>query len=146
MEIQQPVDNNKLANLIISRKFATVDHVRGMWPYISPTRDIGKLLVECGLLPEPIYKKMVEYLRSDTPANQKSQPKPQTTQSPASTISRQSEQHSGVQTENKASVSPHVSVSDQQSEKLQGLSVVRVLFRRCWYMRGSLMHQTCIFR
>jgi twitching motility protein PilT len=74
MQQQQPIDNNKLANLIISKKFATADHVRGMWPYITPTRDIGMLLVECGLLPESIYLKMVEFLNQSPPVLQQPPP------------------------------------------------------------------------
>jgi twitching motility protein PilT len=74
MQIQQSVDNNKLANLIVSRKFATIEHIRGMWPYISPNRDIGMLMVECGLLPEPVYKKMVEYLNQNPVVSRPQQP------------------------------------------------------------------------
>jgi twitching motility protein PilT len=114
MQIQQPVDNNKLANLIISRKFATVDHVRGMWPYISPTRDIGKLMVECGLLPEPVYKKMVEYLnQTATPQQQQ----PQSMQSPVNNIGREQETISRSEPERCSPCSSMVVAADQKPVK-----------------------------
>ncbi|MBN1603893.1 MAG: PilT/PilU family type 4a pilus ATPase [Chitinispirillaceae bacterium] len=119
MQIQQPVDNNKLANLIISRKFATVDHVRGMWPYISPTRDIGKLLVECGLLPEPIYKKMVEYLNQTSAPRLPSESQPQS--QPVDRVTRQVEPGLKTQREESNSVSKIAEVSDQQPEPSQSV-------------------------
>jgi twitching motility protein PilT len=113
MQIQQPIDNNKLANLIVSRKFATVEQVRGMWPYISPVRDIGKLMVECGLLPEPIYKKMVEYLNQAVVAPQQQQP--EVTQSQSGRAGRQQEPITSAEVKKLTPVSAPVKAPDQQS-------------------------------
>lgn len=58
----QSIDNKKLANLILSRKMATLEQIQALWPYCSPQKDIGALCVEQGILPPVIYQKMVEFL------------------------------------------------------------------------------------
>lgn len=62
--MQNPIDNNKLANLILSNNLATREQIMALWPYINMSRDIGQLLVAQGVLPQIIYQKMVVYLQN----------------------------------------------------------------------------------
>jgi twitching motility protein PilT len=81
MQQRPRIDNNKLANLIVSKQLATREQIVELWPRLSPSKDIGLLLVEQGLLPEVIYAKMLEFLNR-TAASQSPPTAPQTTSAP----------------------------------------------------------------
>jgi twitching motility protein PilT len=68
--MQYNVDNNKLANLILSNNFATQDQIIQLWQYITPQRDIGQLLVSQNILPLNVYQKMMVFLAQQQQASQ----------------------------------------------------------------------------
>ena len=70
MEPNNAIDNNKLANLICSKKFASHAQIVENWTSIAPGRDIGRVLVEKGILPASIYVKMVNYLQQTAVVHQ----------------------------------------------------------------------------
>jgi len=78
--MQNTVDNNKLANLILSNNIATREQIMQLWPYITVSRDIGQLLIAQGILQPSIYQKMVLYLEQlqvqNRPVQQQNQNQP----------------------------------------------------------------------
>ncbi|HMA65826.1 MAG: PilT/PilU family type 4a pilus ATPase [Fibrobacterota bacterium] len=71
--MQYNVDNNKLANLILSNNFATQDQIIQLWQYITPQRDIGQLLVSQNILPMNVYQKMIAFLAQPATSSQQQQ-------------------------------------------------------------------------
>ena len=61
MHQENTVDNNKLANLILSKRLATVDQIKIVWPQLTPSKNIGMVLVENGIIPQMIYSKIYEF-------------------------------------------------------------------------------------
>jgi twitching motility protein PilT len=90
MQQRPRIDNNKLANLIVSKQLATREQIIELWPSISPSKDIGLLLVERGLLPEVIYAKILDFFNRSAaspspPAASQPSSAPQTSPSPPTT-------------------------------------------------------------
>lgn len=91
--MQYNVDNNKLANLILSNNFATQDQIIQLWQYINPQRDIGQLLVSQNILPMNVYQKMISFLAQQAVPQQQMQQTARPTQAPASQPPGQQNRH-----------------------------------------------------
>jgi twitching motility protein PilT len=86
MDPNHGIDNNKLANLICSKNFASHQQIVENWTLIAPGRDIGRVLVEKGILPVSIYAKMVSYLQQTTAVHQNT-PSPRVSSPPPQAVS-----------------------------------------------------------
>ncbi len=77
----QKVDNQQLANFLLSNKLASREQILEMWPQIATGKDIGALLVEKGIFPASIYEKAIQRFIQPTPpttlAANPPQPQPQ---------------------------------------------------------------------
>jgi twitching motility protein PilT len=117
--MQYNVDNNKLANLILSNNFATQDQLMQLWQYITPQRDIGQLLVSQNILPMNVYQKMVAFLAQQAipPQQQYSQQSVRPNQSQMNQNPVQQNRSGAMQQQ--AQTPP---VSQQKNQQTQGLS------------------------
>ena len=58
----QPIDNQKIAQLLIAKRCATREQISAVLPQLATGKDIGALLVDRGVLPQSIYLKILEHL------------------------------------------------------------------------------------
>jgi twitching motility protein PilT len=115
--MQYNVDNNKLANLILSNNFATQDQIIQLWQYITPQRDIGQLLVSQNILPMNVYQKMIAFL-----AQQAIPPQQQHSQQAVRTNQSQINQNPTQQNRSAAMQQTQTPLAQQKNQHIQGPS------------------------
>jgi twitching motility protein PilT len=60
------IDNQLAAQLLLSHRLASQEQILSVWPHVSAEKDVGCLLVEIGVLPQPTYRELLAYLESMT--------------------------------------------------------------------------------
>jgi twitching motility protein PilT len=142
MVINHNIDNNKLANLICSKNFASREQIISVWPLIAPGKDIGRILVEKGILPAAIYSKMINYLQQ-TAVSPQNTPSAQVPKTPVQAIPRVTSQNErqvnpvqtgGASDESKKVNKQAFSISDTK------LSSIEDLFRYARSIDASDLH------
>jgi hypothetical protein len=60
------IDNQAAAQLLFQHRLATQEQILEVWPFITPEKDVGLLLVERGILPQQTYQELSAYLRTQS--------------------------------------------------------------------------------
>lgn len=65
------MDNQLLARTLFTNNLATEAQIRDNWSFITPEKDIAKVLVEKGILQEQVYNQLIEFVNGlDKPQEQ----------------------------------------------------------------------------
>jgi twitching motility protein PilT len=74
------IDNQLAAQLLFNHNLATQEQIMEVWPQVTAEKDVGRLLVEKGILSQQTYGEMIAYLRTLAPAQPETQaPVPEST-------------------------------------------------------------------
>lgn len=56
--------NQYMAKVLVHNKVVTEDQIKAYWNKISDTKDIGQVLVDAGIIPPPIYIKVLAFVKN----------------------------------------------------------------------------------
>ncbi len=63
------IDHQEMAGIIFNSQLATVEQINENVGEVTDTKDIGKVLVEKGILPEQTYNELIDFIESLHPEN-----------------------------------------------------------------------------
>jgi len=75
--------NQYMAKVLVHNKVVTEDQVNAHWDEITDQMDIGQVLVQAGILPQPMYEKVLAFVKNLEAKNAAAQPAPQPAAAPA---------------------------------------------------------------
>jgi twitching motility protein PilT len=61
------LDNQQAAQLLFSHQLASQEQILACWPFITPEKDVGMLLLEQGIISPQTYQEMAVYLQVNAP-------------------------------------------------------------------------------
>lgn len=56
--------NQYMAKVLVHNKVVTEDQIKAHWGNVSETKDIGQVLVEAGVIPQPTYVKVLAFVKN----------------------------------------------------------------------------------
>ena len=80
--------NQYMAKVLVHNKVVTEDQVNAHWDEITDQMDIGQVLVQAGILPQPMYEKVLAFVKNLEAKNAAAQPAPQPAAAPAAASRR----------------------------------------------------------
>ena len=66
--------NQYMAKVLVHNKVVTEDQVNAHWDEITDQMDIGQVLVQAGILPQPMYEKVLAFVKNLEAKNAAAQP------------------------------------------------------------------------
>ena len=75
--------NQYMAKVLVHNKVVTEDQVNAHWDEITDQMDIGQVLVRAGVLPQPMYEKVLAFVKNLEAKNAAAQPAPEPAAAPA---------------------------------------------------------------